>query len=91
MQVERWFRVLVIEGALLTGCPSEEDDTSVTDEEEDQDTSATEPSETDGNEETAGDAVCENTDMWSTCIADGVSCCWAAGDSCDVCCGHLSP
>ena len=89
MQVERWFKVLVVESALLAGC---EEENAPRD-------SGTNPqdsgSEADsGGGDTTGGAcadVCENTDQWTECLADGVMCCWAAGDCCDPCCGHLSP
>lgn len=88
----KWFRVLVVEGALLTGCakngaPDEAGDTSSRDDasEVEGDEASTEP---DG---VCAAAVCEDTSSWSECTADGVMCCWAAGDCCDPCCGHLSP
>ncbi|MCO4743388.1 MAG: hypothetical protein KC912_01280 [Proteobacteria bacterium] len=90
----KMFTALVLQGALLGACYEEEDETPTTDDaatdSATQDTSDT-SSDTDTNTGTCADAVCEDTDQWTTCLADGVLCCWATGECCEPCCGHLDP
>ena len=95
MRVERLFQVLVVQGALLgagTGCFEDADDTDPDPQPDDtasaSDTAAPDDS---GTEAGACDDVCENTNDWQLCLADGVQCCWATGVCCDDCCGHLAP
>lgn len=95
----RLFSALVIHGALLGGCYEEETDDSTSSNADsgteetasaDTGTSDTGPGDT-GTAGTCGDAECLATDDFQACTADGVQCCWAAGDCCDYCCGHLNP
>ena len=85
------FAALVVQGTLMTGCF--EDTPSDTDE----GTSGGEDTATGASEDTGEplvDGICEeaecaNTTSFTDCTADGVLCCWAAGECCDYCCGDL--
>lgn len=91
------FTALIVQGALLGGCFDEEegdatDDASASDTDANTDTDTDTSTDTDVTTDTAdcSTAVCEDTDDWQLCTGDGVLCCWATGECCNTCCGHLS-
>ncbi|TNE87685.1 MAG: hypothetical protein EP330_17575 [Deltaproteobacteria bacterium] len=90
------FTALVLHGALLSGCFEEEEGEASTDDTTTDDTTGTDsatPSDSGdtGTPAACAEAECLATEAWDTCTADGVQCCWATGECCDPCCGHLSP
>jgi hypothetical protein len=97
----RLFTALVVHGALLAGCYEEDSDNTntgdtdnVTEDTDSVDTGLTDTALEDTSPQNTGDcatsAECLNTDSFTECTADGVMCCWAAGECCDYCCGDLS-
>ena len=89
------FAALVVQGTLLGGCfeedPSDTDADS-TNQDDTANSTATDPGSDTGEPPVDGqcaEAECANTDSFTDCTADGVLCCWAAGDCCDYCCGDL--
>ncbi len=85
MKVERLFQVLVVQGSLLSGCGPKTPPAAPAD-------AATDDASIDGADTGETSApVCEDTDSWATCTADGVACCWATAPACEPCCGHLEP
>lgn len=91
MSAHRLFQAIVVHGSVLglAGCPDKpvealpaDGTPAVTD-------PAADPADLGG--ERGAEPVCEGTDAWANCSADGVQCCWAAGAGCEPCCGHLAP
>jgi len=85
MKIDRLFRVLVLEGALLTvGCVAEE-----VDEIEPGEPTRTATTDTSGScpaECVADDyAISGENNPWE-CTVETTVCCWTSGECCDLCC-----
>jgi hypothetical protein len=85
------FTALVLQGALLGACYEEEEEILASGDDSASGDTSGDTSDTSTNTGTCDDAVCEDTTDWTTCQADGVLCCWATGECCEPCCGHLDP
>lgn len=89
-------RAIVGSAALmaLTACggPDANDTNDTNDTTDPTDSDVTDTSDTDASPTGAcADAVCLNTDSFTDCTADGVLCCWTAGECCTACACPTSP